>query len=56
MAKWQVYDVAFKRRVVARMEKCDNVAALAQELNLHRSVLYIWRLNWKATPEPGART
>jgi transposase-like protein len=28
---------------VERMKQCDNIGALAKELNIHRRVLYRWR-------------
>ena len=29
--------------VVERLKSCDNIVALAQELGLHRRLLYKWR-------------
>jgi transposase-like protein len=52
MAKWKHYDLNFKRRTVARMAKCESITALAQELKIHRSVLYIWRRQLEGTPGP----
>jgi transposase-like protein len=51
MAKWARHSLDFKRRVVQRMQQCDDVAALARELNLHRSLLYRWRAQLKGRPE-----
>jgi transposase-like protein len=50
MAKWTRHSLDFKRRVVQRMQRCDDVAALARELNLHRSVLYRWRAQLEGRP------
>lgn len=37
------YPRAFRQRAVERMRCCENVKELAQELGVHRSVLYQWR-------------
>ena len=37
------YPKDFQEQAVARMRGCDNIAALAQDLGVHRSVLYQWR-------------
>src|SRR5215469_15723670 len=37
------YPKEFRRMVVERLKSCDNIAALAQELGLHRRLLYKWR-------------
>ena len=37
------YPRAFRQMAVERMKCCDNVQELAQELGVHRSVLYQWR-------------
>jgi transposase-like protein len=37
------YPRAFRETAVERMKVCDNIAALAQELGVHRTVLYQWR-------------
>ena len=41
----------FREIAVGRMRNCDNIAALAQELGVHRSVLYQWRDQLGARPE-----
>lgn len=51
MAKWTRHSLDFKRRVVQRMQQCDDVAALARELKLHRSLLYRWRAQLEGRPE-----
>ena len=43
MAKWQRRDLEFKRRAVARMVKSKSIAALALELGVGRSLLYVWK-------------
>jgi transposase-like protein len=37
------YPKEFRRMVVERLKSCDNIVALAQELGLHRRLLYKWR-------------
>ena len=37
------YPKEFRRMVVERLKRCDNIAALAQQLGLHRRLLYKWR-------------
>lgn len=37
------YPRAFRERAVERMKASHNIAALAQELGVHRTVLYQWR-------------
>jgi transposase-like protein len=37
------YPRAFREEAVERMRHCDSVLELAQELGVHRSVLYQWR-------------
>ena len=45
MAKRRVgrYPNEFKRMVVERMKQCDNILALAAELDLDRRLMYKWR-------------
>ena len=45
MAKRRVgrYTDEFKRLCVERMKQCDNIGALAKELDIHRRMLYRWR-------------
>jgi len=53
------YPRAFRENAVERMRHCDSVLELAQELGVHRSVLYQWRdqlapldrAEWQATAE-----
>jgi transposase-like protein len=53
------YPRAFREKAVERMRHCDSVLELAQELGVHRSVLYQWRdqlapldrAEWQATAE-----
>ena len=34
---------AFRQMAVQRMRSCDNIGVLAQELGVHRRLLYKWR-------------
>ena len=45
MAKKRVgrYPKEFRRVAVERLKNCDNIVALAQELGVHRRLLYKWR-------------
>ena len=45
MAKKRVgrYPKQFRRMAVERLKSCDNITALAQELGVHRRLLYKWR-------------
>jgi transposase-like protein len=52
MAKWQHRDLDFKRRVVDRMRTSDNIAGLARELGIDRSLLYQWKLQLAGRPQP----
>jgi transposase len=37
------YTNEFRRMCVERMKQCDDIVALAKELNIHRRLLYRWR-------------
>jgi len=37
------YTKEFRRRAVERLQSCDNIVALSQELGVHRRLLYQWR-------------
>lgn len=37
------YTDEFKRMCVERMKECNNIGALAKELDVHRRMLYRWR-------------
>jgi len=37
------YPKAFRKMAVERLKSCDNIVALAQELGVHRRMLYKWR-------------
>ena len=37
------YSNEFRRMCVERMKQCDDIGALAKELNIHRRYLYRWR-------------
>lgn len=40
--KKRSYPLEFKKMAVERLKSCDNVVALAQELGVHRRMLYRW--------------
>ena len=52
MAKWRRHTVEFKRQVVERMKTCENIGALARELDLERKLLYTWKYQFEVRPEP----
>src|SRR5713226_8734409 len=52
MAKWRRHSVEFKRQAVERMKSCDNIHALARELEVERKLLYTWKYQWEGRPEP----
>ena len=37
------YPIAFRLMAIGRMRACENIGALAQELGVHRRMLYKWR-------------
>ena len=51
MAKRRVgkYPEAFRRMALERLKSCASVTALAEELGVHRTVLY----HWQRQKEPG---
>jgi transposase-like protein len=52
--KGQRYGNEFRRQAVERMNTCDNIVALSQELGVHRRLLYVWRGRFdEADPPPG---
>src|SRR5271154_3005983 len=52
MAKWRRHTVEFKRQVVEQMKTCENIGALARELDLERKLLYTWKYQFEGRPEP----
>ena len=52
MAKWRRHKREFKRQVVERMKTCDNIQALASELDLERKLLYTWKYQFEGRPGP----
>ena len=42
------YPVSFKQMAMERMKDCASVSALADELGIHRTVLYHWQRQLKA--------
>lgn len=45
------HPLAFRQEAVARMRACASITALAEELGIERSLLYVWRR--KLDPEAG---
>ena len=41
--RWGRYTDEFKRMCVERMKECEEIGALAKELNINRRQLYRWR-------------
>jgi transposase-like protein len=50
--KWRRHTAEFKRQVVERMKTCENIEALARELQLERKLLYTWKHQIEGRPEP----
>jgi hypothetical protein len=42
------YPRAFRLMALDRMKNCESVSALAEELGIHRTVLYHWKNHMKA--------
>src|SRR5262245_11194438 len=53
MAKWRRHSVEFKKQAVDRMRQCDNIEALARELQIERKLLYTWK--WQSAGRAEAR-
>ena len=51
MRKWRRHTEEFKRQVVERMKTCENIHALAKELQLERKLLYTWKYQLEGRPE-----
>jgi len=51
-AKWRRHSAEFKRQSVERMKTCDNVRALARELDVQQKLLYTWKYQFEGRPEP----
>jgi transposase-like protein len=43
MRKWRRHTPEFKAEAVKRLKGCENVGALARELEVSRGILYLWR-------------
>lgn len=52
MRKWRRHSEEFKRQTVARMKTCENIEALARELDVQRKLLYVWKAQLEGRPEP----
>ena len=57
MAKKRVgkYPLSFRQMAMERMKDCPSVSALADELGVHRTVLYHWLRQLEAAEESSAR-
>lgn len=51
--RYRRYTDAFRKAAVDRMKDCPEVGALADELGVHRRLLYNWRDQALADPDPG---
>jgi len=52
MARWRRHKREFKRLAVERMKVCDNITALARELDIEQRLLYVWKHQFEGRPEP----
>lgn len=52
--RYRSYTEAFRKAAVERMKDCPDVGALADELGVHRRLLYNWRDQALADPDPGS--
>jgi transposase-like protein len=43
---------AFRKMAVERMKQCDDIVALAKELDVHRRLLYRWREKLESVESP----
>ena len=57
MAKKRVgkYPLSFRQMAMERMKDCPSVSALAEELGVHRTVLYHWQRQLAAAGDSSAR-
>jgi transposase len=49
------YPEPFRRMAMERMRDCPSVSALAEELGVHRTILYQWQRKLEHTGESSAR-
>lgn len=49
--QWRRHSLEFKRQAVERMKTCENIEALARELNIERKLLYTWKYQFQGRPE-----
>ena len=54
--KFERYSREFRERAVERMNACDNITKLAQELGVVRHQLYRWRERWEYGQPPATRS
>ena len=52
----QRYSSEFRRQALARMNACDNIVRLSQELGVARRLLYNWRERLDETSPPPQRS
>lgn len=52
MRRWRRHTLEFKKQVVAQMKTCENIEALARELDIERKLLYTWRDQLEGRPAP----
>jgi len=51
MAKWRRRSAEFKRQAMERMKGCENIGNLARDLEVHRSMLYLWKNEVEGRPK-----
>ena len=54
--KGQRHSNEFRRQAVERMNACENIVALSQELGVARRLLYVWRDRFDETDPPPSRS
>ena len=51
MGRWRRHSREFKRQAVKRMKACDNIRALARELDIQQKLLYVWKYELEGKPK-----
>jgi transposase-like protein len=46
--RWRRHTKEFRERAMERLQTCDNIVALSQELGVRRQLLYAWRERMQA--------
>lgn len=49
-SKSRRYPIGFQRDAVERMKHCDDIGALAEELDVSRGALYLWKRKAEGSP------